>query len=144
MMLAKLDAPVLAMQGLRVAAEKGKAETPERSVFYDCVFNNIREENLRDMMIPVYKKYYTKENALEMVAMLSTPLGKKFKASMHGSVNLAKAPVDFTPEENIEFSKYAHLFQSADIVKLNQELKQQGKLFGIEKARPCVKYIKAS
>lgn len=143
-MLADLGASELAMKSLRSAAEKNKSESPLRVEFYDCVFNSISEQTLNEMMIPVYKKYYTKEDALEIIALLSTPLGKKFRASVHNAANPGLPAVVFTPDEDREFAKYARFFQGPAINKMNQELKQEGKRIGTEKARPCVKYLKAS
>ncbi len=143
-MLVDLGAADLAMKSLRMAAEKSKSEAPLMVEFYDCVFNNISAQTLNEMMIPVYKKYYTKNDALEIITMLSTPLGKKFKATVHAMASPGPPAVVFTPEENREFAKYARLFQGPAISKMNQELKQEGKRIGMEKAKPCVKYIKAS
>ena len=142
--LANLGASDLAMKSLRIAAEKSKSETPLRVEFYDCVFDNINAQTLNEMMLPVYKKYYTKEDALEIIALLSTPLGKKFKTSVQNAASPDQPAVVFTPEENREFAKYARLFQGPAITKMNEELKQEGKRIGMEKAKPCVKYLKAS
>ena len=143
-MLKDLGAPALAMNGLHIAAAQSKNDSPEKAQFFDCVFNNISEQTLRDMMIPVYKKYYTKEDALEVIELLSTPLGKKFKTSVQNTVNSSHPAAVFTPEEDREFAKYSRFFKGPVIDKMNRELKQEGKRIGMEKARPCLKFLKTS
>ncbi len=143
-MLVGLEASALAMNDLHSATEKGKIESPDKAEFYDCVFRKINEDTLRKAMIPVYMKYYTKEDALEAIQILSTPYGKKFKAVMHSVANNGKQVVPNTPEEARELAKYSRFIQGPVIDKMSQELKRTGKRIGLTKAIPCMIYAQAS
>ncbi len=64
--------------------EMQKSQPQIPAEFWEGIRKKIKEGGLTERLVPVYDKYYTKEEVKALVAFYQTPLGKKVTATIPG------------------------------------------------------------
>jgi uncharacterized protein len=71
---------VQVMQTMITSFKQSTDSVPDK--FWEEMAKEINADTLVSMIIPIYEKYYTDEEILQMIAFYETPLGKKVIATL--------------------------------------------------------------
>jgi len=136
-MIATIGLDSMLRNQANINLEKVKKDKPSQAHIVDCAMRKMDKGFYLELMTPVFKRYYSKEDAEKLTELFTKPVGKKLKTYLLAHLDPNKELPHFNKSDAKQIAKYQHLL---DLLKESiNDLKDVAKKEATKVAEDCAR-----